>query len=370
MAYILVYLLLLVLALLEPYTKESHRKMLSFLSVLIVVCFQGLRWKTGTDWTSFYEAFIHSTDSDFIETFGFEVGYSWLNTAICIFVKSFTVFLLVECLLISLFQINALKRLQINNVPFFILMSFLSTIFPVRQDLAVAIVFLSYVFILEKKLLPYILCVLLAMSIHRSAILFVPAYFVGRIDLSMKNAVLAYLGSFLLGLFSEYVFERSLQMASMIYMYMGDAYQGKLEAYMTGEINEYAEKSPLQVGMAVANALLFIVLFCYFKKKYFIQNRIYSIFLTLYVFGICWNRVFMNTMPDFTRITAFYACGFNVMLIMIISKFDKKKQTWLFCLLSVYCFVKYWLQIHGYYESLYIPYFSIFSEGERLGSII
>ena len=249
-------------------------------------------------------------------------------------------------------------------------MSFLSTIFPVRQDLAVAIVFLSYVFILKKKFFPYILCVLLAMSIHRSAILFVPAYFVGRIDLSMKSAVLAYLGAFFLGLFSEYVFEQSLQMVSVIYMHVGDAYQGKLDAHMTGKINEYAERTPLQVCMSVVNALLFIILFCYFKKKYFVQNRIYSMLLTLYVFGICWNRVFMNTMPDFTRVTAFYACGFNLMLIMVISRFDKEKQVWLFFLLSVYCFIKYWLKIHGYYESLYIPYFSIFSEGERFGSII
>lgn len=248
-------------------------------------------------------------------------------------------------------------------------MSFLSTIFPVRQDLAVAIVFLSYVFILEKKFLPYILCVFLAMSIHRSAILFVPAYFVGRIDLSMKSAVLVYLGAVFFGLFSEYVFEQSLQMASMIYTHMGDAYQGKLEAYMTGEINEYAERTPLQKCISVANALLFIVLFCYFKKILCSKSNLFDAPYIVCTWNLLESCIYEYHTRFYTN-NRFYACGLNVMLIMIISRFNKKKQIWLFFLLSVYCFIKYWLQIHGYYESLYIPYFSIFSEGERLGSII
>ena len=192
MIYFVVFLLLLVIALIEPYTKKQQKKYLTLVSVLIVVCFQGLRWETGTDWLPYYEGFVNSADRDYIEVY--------------LLTKSFTVFLFVECCLIQIFYVISLKALNINNIPFFILTSFLPIVFPIRFTLAVAILFFSYVFILRNKFIPYLLCILLAISIHRSAILFVPAYFIGKIELSLKWAILVYAFSIVVGFAFEVTF--------------------------------------------------------------------------------------------------------------------------------------------------------------------
>ena len=367
MIYFVVFLLLLVIALIEPYTKKQQKKYLTLVSVLIVVCFQGLRWETGTDWLPYYEGFVNSADRDYIEVYGFEIGYSFLNTFVYLLTKSFTVFLFVECCLIQIFYEISLKALNINNIPFFILTSFLPIVFPIRFTLAVAILFFSYVFILRNKFIPYLLCILLAISIHRSAILFVPAYFIGKIELSLKWAILVYAFSIVVGFAFEVTFGSVLQMLSIIYSGIGKSYQGKLDSYVTGEIPEYAEMTPTKLLLAIINSLIFIILFFYFKRKVFQSDRLYSMLLTLYVFGMCWNRIFLQVIPDFARVTAFYSCGFNIMLIMIISKCERKNQIFLFMFLAIYYCIKYWLNINGYYKDLYLPYYSVFSTSGRPG---
>lgn len=60
----------------------------------------------------------------------------------------------------------------------------------VRQCLAMCICLFSYGFIKKRRLLPFLLCVLLAFQFHKSSVLFVAAYFIYNRKLNMGNVLL------------------------------------------------------------------------------------------------------------------------------------------------------------------------------------
>ena len=57
----------------------------------------------------------------------------------------------------------------------------------IRQTVALAIVFLSLRFISEKKLIPFILSVLVASLFHSTAIIMLPAYFIAKLKIHPIN---------------------------------------------------------------------------------------------------------------------------------------------------------------------------------------
>ena len=95
MIYQLLFIFLSFLVIGEECIKPKQRKWLLLCGILAVGLFQSLRWKTGTDWTSYYDFFIHSNNSVWREEAGFELGYTYLNQLIRCFSSSFTIFLFV-----------------------------------------------------------------------------------------------------------------------------------------------------------------------------------------------------------------------------------------------------------------------------------
>lgn len=59
-----------------------------------------------------------------------------------------------------------------------------------RQTVALAICFLSYQFISEKKLMPFIISVLVAALFHSSAIIMLPAYFIAKLKIGLKQPIM------------------------------------------------------------------------------------------------------------------------------------------------------------------------------------
>lgn len=79
-----------------------------------------------------------------------------------------------------------------------------------RQYLALSIVLFSYDFILKRRLLPFILLVLLAFSFHSSAIAFLPTYFICRLRLKKTTLFIAFCSSVTLAFIGGYALFNSL----------------------------------------------------------------------------------------------------------------------------------------------------------------
>ncbi len=116
------------------------------------------------------------TDEMELET-GFKLFMIFLNritsdSQVLIFLTSFVI------LSIEIKQICKYS----SDIPFslllYFLLSFMGTMNGIRQCLAAAILFLAFDWILKRKTIPYILLVLLVSTIHTSALICIPLYFV------------------------------------------------------------------------------------------------------------------------------------------------------------------------------------------------
>lgn len=360
MIYNQLYLFLVLLCLLNPYVKRTQRYWPMYLGAFAVLCFQALRWKTGTDWIAYQNEFIYA-GSDIWKS-RMEPGFELLNIIVRKYTSSYTVFLFVECGLNLFFITTFLRKMPINNPSLGMLYFFVIAIFPIRYTLASNMVLCSYFYILEKRFIPFLLLVLAAFTIHRTVIAFLPLYFICQRQYSFKFLLILYFSCFVLGMLVEYTFGHILQMAMAMYGIASDTVQGKLEAYITEDVPEYAKMTPMRVAMSLINSTLFILFFRYFQVKRFSHDRLYALLFTLYVLGISFNRIFMQTVPDIARLTSLFTGGYIIMIIMIIGSTKRTNQIFFTAAFTGYLFLTYNSSVHGFYEDLFVPYYSIFTE--------
>ena len=364
MAYHLLFLLLAAGCIIGIYTKPSQKNILLFGSACLIVLFQSLRWRTGTDWPPYEEFFRYCLSHP--SSFGFEFGYAFLNRAVRTFTDSYTVFLFVECGLTVFFWTLFIRKMD-TQAPCMILLSlFAATVFPIRYTLAAAIILCSYIYILQRRFIPFLCMVFLAFSIHRTVIVFLPIYFIATKHYSTRTVFLIYLSALAAGFFIDFVFGNLLQMASLTYEHMNDTVQEKMDAYISEEASEATRMTPLRIALSLVNSTFFLVFLSYFRKKFFRQDMLYNMLFNLYLFGICFNRLFIQALPELNRLTALFTGGFTIMLVMIISRYGRQMRLLLTILLLIYTYNIYCRVIYGTYEDLFVPYMSILDNSQRI----
>lgn len=110
-----------------------------------------------------------------------EFGF-YLLAKLCYSIShSYRFFLLVyNAIMLSLVYVW-IKRQSVNvalSVVFFLLMAYNGSIYVLRQYMAIAILLLSHRYIIDRKLIKFVILIIIAMSFHRTAIIFFPMYFI------------------------------------------------------------------------------------------------------------------------------------------------------------------------------------------------
>lgn len=365
MLYILLYFIFASLAIVEPKVNKTQRPFLVAVVMLIMVLFQGLRWRTGTDWDSYYNFFIASYDWDNCLSYGFEIGFSILNYAIRNLTDSYTVLLIVEALITCTFVCLSARYFTCNNRVLILLIVFACFVFPIRQVIAVSIIMYSYKYVAQRKLFKFLICLLLAFSIHRSALVFLPAYFIVNKQWSGTVIFIVYFASLLLGFATEKIFGGILNAVLGTYYLFSDTVQSKLNYYISPEVPEYAEMSFPRIALSVVNSLLLLVFLYVFKEKKYKDNAAYNMLFNLHWVGICINRLVWLAIPDFARATNFYGMSDVFLFVLAVNSVKKNKQFWMLLLLAYY-FAKYYMVVFGNFSDLFVPYYSIFSNSQRV----
>jgi hypothetical protein len=154
---------------------KNARLALIFLAYIILVLFVGLRWETGNDWTAYYSYYQHLSSREY-DPGTFEIGYRFISFAIKSLGISYTGFLLLyAAIYIGLIFISFVSAgLEISGwlaLGFysFYLLGMMGTS---RQAMAVAICLFSIRYVIAKKRLSFLLCIVMATAFHVSAICF------------------------------------------------------------------------------------------------------------------------------------------------------------------------------------------------------
>ena len=181
-----------ILSKLAQYTgiKSNHRiipnKFLFFLVVAILVLVAGLR--SGIGDTGTYRDLFERTDANFIgylkqagelTEFGFWISMAFIKQFISNDSQVFIfIYALITIVLITWRLYKEAEPLDLSMYLFITMGCYLVVMNGMRQYLAAALLFAAFPLIQQRKWHIYIPIVLLASTIHTSAIIFVPLYFI------------------------------------------------------------------------------------------------------------------------------------------------------------------------------------------------
>jgi len=176
------------------------RKRYILLICLILILQSGLRnWAVGADTYSYFESFENTKSLSWLQVWGVitdyytqnigkDPGYAVFEKITQLIVPNYQIYLIVIATLffsaLGNFIFNNTKRLA-DAIFAFVLYSCLFysffSITGLRQTMATAGVLWSYEFIKKRKLLPFILILLVSSTIHKSALIFLPFYYIAQI---------------------------------------------------------------------------------------------------------------------------------------------------------------------------------------------
>ena len=143
------------------------------------------------------------SDSLYYYSYSSEVGYTFLNVLISFFTENRYIFILIITLIIYICLFISLRKYTENYplaVVLFMGLWFFFTFTYLRQVLAATIVWLSIQYVIERKFWKFLIVFLIGFSMHNSAIIFFPLYFIPLRKFSPKLIVGVMLFLLLLGL--------------------------------------------------------------------------------------------------------------------------------------------------------------------------
>lgn len=151
-----------------------------FLMLTVLVMFR--HESVGSDtrnYLSFFRRYV-VLDWKELSNEALEIGYAWLNKIVSLISKKEQVFLACTGVIVGILLYRTYKRLCIDStltiVLFCSMTTFVMMFSGIRQMLAIAIGFVAYDFTRKKKLLGFALVVILAISMHTSAVMLVFMY--------------------------------------------------------------------------------------------------------------------------------------------------------------------------------------------------
>ena len=163
------------------YEKKNKKALASFFILYTVLAMLRHR-NVGKDTRNYIHFFKTFSELDWSEVGGesLESGFSYFNKIISLISKEPQFFLAVVAVIVSIMIYLTYKRVCVDSslsiVLFCTMPTFVMTFSGIRQMIAVGVGFIAYEFARNKKLVPFILVVALAITFHTSAFMLLFMY--------------------------------------------------------------------------------------------------------------------------------------------------------------------------------------------------
>ncbi len=320
LAYFVYILLLLVMSYLGYQYSMTNKKVFLYAIIAIFTFVIGFRYAVGTDYLA-YKAFYFNHD-----LFHKEYGYTFINNffSFCQFHYS-TLFVFISFLEIYFF-IQGFKNFN-HILPWAVFFLFTTLELFIwnnglRQSVAFCIFFYAIRFIHERKPIQYVLCILLAGSMHKSAYPLVAFYMMPYLKVKDDRWIqyVLFFGTFLAGTFLKtFFFANITGVANLIGLGENVSNIKYLET-----LNWGGGKNSLGVASLM---WMLIDIFCIYlypklKKKY--DSVGFDLYYKLYIIGILLQNSIGGTYFD--RMNMYFLPFRIVIYSFFMYEFSKKKD--------------------------------------------
>lgn len=312
----------------------------TIVSILFFAILCGVRYNVGVDNLSYIYAY-----ETLVNTGNWPVGrgesYEWGFTAVaklCALGKLHYSFFMGFWAAVQIFFIYYALRHDRQLLPFvsvFIILSptFLTWTNGLRQCVAGCAFIFLVEFIAERKLVSYLIGVIICSLVHKSALLLLPLYWIFDKSIYFKdnnyNILLVIVCTFI-GLNPTWL--HLMNYAQDAISLIGyDGYASRL-ANIIEETDETIAWGPSRVGLYILD-LTSLFLYPIFQEKYQLGKR-FDIYFSAFFLGSCLFNLFANTSHIFLRPVA-YLRDFRIIIVPVCLYYlyKERRHQWLFILM-------------------------------------
>jgi len=353
--YFFMFSMLLCMAFFDLTTLDNQYKIwLASIGGIILILISGLRWEMGTDWPSYFNFFnFNNTFKDFYEA-DFEVGFAFLNYLVKLTTDSYSVLLTMMAIFVISIKIRAaFKYSMFPLIAIFINFASITDVFFIRQTIAAAITIIAIEYIIQKNIYKFLFVILLAASIHVSALIFFPSYWIYHLEIKKRYWVIIFVGILLTSNFG--LIEKSIYLIISLLYGSDNIFLSKFSFYME------MQSSNNTFVISLIRRAIFIPIYI-FAAEYVIDKKdLYRRFLNLVLSGYIIFLLFAQISEEIAvRLCGYYTVYEFILLSAIISVTKNKfLRLLIFILLVIYEAIKYNTSIQSLYD-YYVPYRSVF----------
>lgn len=333
MIYFIVAMIFICFGIVEITTKDRILTYIFFVYSLIIMFFlSSLRFNTGMDWNSYYSDFFVNN----INTEGLEYFYKALNDFFRL-TKNYTLMLMA---ISSISLIPVFLLLKKSKYRILALLIFFSDLFlylnlsGMRQGIAIGITLYSTLYIFEKKnFFKFSICILTASLFHRTALIFILAYFIPHVQLNKKNLIKIIFSIAVFIVFQDVFIE------SIVSLFP----HGKIWVYLKVLRNENIPLINYTIG--ILKRIVVLILFFTIPRSKRLDHNLKG-YTKIYSFGFLIYILTYTINPD---IGVRLGCYFTIVDMLIVSKlliiYERSvKKYMIFLLIALMCIYK----IYGY----------------------
>jgi hypothetical protein len=267
---------------------------------------------------------------------GIEMGYNLLNKLIGLFTADIQVFYAALSLLvytpIFVFLYNYSRYPGLSLLTFVAMGGFEFNYGVLRQACAGAVVIISYRYIRERNLKKYLICVLLAATLHWTALITIPLYFLYWIKINRKTILALFTLSGVLFLLGKPLLKIAMTIFPKYQIYDLDYSAGR-------------------------NKFMFLWMMIFFIYELFLKKNMKDGWYHFLFSALLMAAVFQSlamVMEIFERATAYFNVGMYILYPEFVRHIFTSKKTgtmfiWGIMAMGVVFFIYYRLTTHGIY---------------------
>lgn len=296
---------------------KTNVNILQWFVFALLIFFVGFRYETGYDWAMYRNFFEFNTFHD-----GIEFGYVFFIKFLRYFFDDYQSLFFFTALVTYTFLYFGIKKYTKHTgiaLILFLLIPgfFLNSLTIIRQELAIAIAFYAFSFLVDRKFLNYFILMVLAFSIHYSiAIVLITHLIVWKYAPKVKYSFYYFLILLSL-LFLKF------NIGSLVYYFAQGA---RYEFYQSGESVSFLK-------IFILNFLA--IVYVYFSPKIIDKSK-YNIYIVAFVVV---NVVYLNVFSSVIALSriAYYFKIFEIVLVaQLLFVFDKKVRVLVLLLLVAF----------------------------------
>lgn len=327
------YLLVLFFVIVWVYfEKLTLNRQAFWIPLFVLAMFAGMRSSNvGTDTENYTYNYILRIDQDYYDfNDNIEKGYQLLDYLIIGFSYNYFWLLFLTAFFIVFSYLRIIKNYSENyllSIVLFITLGLYTFLFNgLRQALAMAIMAYSVKYLLEEKVLAYLLVCIIASTFHISALIMIPFYFLVNLNLSVVYKII------LVGLGGGVL-------SSIAIQYMAQNNQ-RYEAYT--ESGEFAGLYTL--GFYIINAIILFLINCKLK----ISDNSFKKFSSLYYMGVALliPIAFLGVNPSGPqRIIGYFSWTLIFLFPIILNKLNNVVLKFIFFIVTIFY---YYLTVNAF----------------------